>query len=78
MDLSFTYDEDRIQEFMNNIPNVEGGSIIPFVKRQKYKNQQEYRFVISVQWHSSTEDILDLQVSDDLRKLMSPIEGSRY
>ena len=69
-------DEDKIQEFMNNIPNVEGGSIIPFVKRKKYENQQEYRFVVSVQWHSPTEDILDLQVSDDLRKLMSPIESS--
>ena len=71
-------DEDEIQEFMNNIPNVKGGSIIPFVKREKYENQQEYRFVVSVQWHSPTEDILDIQVSDDLRKLMSPIEGSRY
>ena len=71
-------DEDEIQEFMNNIPNVEGGSIIPFVKRKKYENQQEYRFVVSVQWHSPKEDILDLQVSDDLRKLMAPIEGSRY
>ena len=71
-------DEDKIQEFMNNIPNVKGGSIIPFVKREKYENQQEYRFVVSVQWHSPTEDILDLAVSDDLRKLMSPVEGPRY
>lgn len=67
-------DEDKIQKSMNNIPNVEGGSIIPFVKRKKYKNQQEYRFVVSVQWHSPTEDILDLQVSDYLRDFMSPIE----
>ena len=70
--------EDKIQEYMNNIPNVEGGSIIPFVKREKYENQQEYRFVVSVQWHSPNEDILDLQVSDEIRNLMSPIEGSRY
>ena len=67
-------DEDKIQKFMNNIPNVEDGSIIPFVKRKEYKNQQEYRFVVSVQWHSPTEDILDLQVSDYLRDFMSPIE----
>ena len=71
-------DKNEIQEFMDNIPNVKGGSVIPFVKREKYENQQEYRFVVSVQWHSPTEDILDLQVSNDLRKLMSPIEGSRY
>ncbi|MYK25306.1 hypothetical protein F4054_23940 [Candidatus Poribacteria bacterium] len=71
-------DEDRIQELMINIPNLEAGGIIPFVKREQYKNQQEYRFVVSVQWHSPPEDILDIQVSDDLRKLMSPIEGSRY
>lgn len=66
--------EDEIEEYMNNIPNVEGGSIIPFVKRKKYENQQEYRFVVSVQWHSPNEDILDLQVSDNLINLMVPVE----
>ena len=71
-------DEGKIQEFLNTIPNVKGGAIIPFVKRKKYENQQEYRFVVSVQWHSPNEDILDLQVSDDLRSLMSPIEDSHY
>lgn len=39
---------------------------------------QEYRFVVSVQWHSPAEDILDLQVSDKLRNLMSSIGGFRY
>ena len=53
-------DEYKIQEFMNNISKVEGGSIIPFVKRKKYKTHQEYRMVVNVQWHSTTEDILDL------------------
>ena len=71
-------DEEKIQEFMNTIPNVKGGGIIPFVKRKKYESQQEYRFVVNVQWHSPNEDILDLQVSDDLRNLMSPIEDSHY
>lgn len=70
--------EDKIEEYMNNIPKGEGGNIIPFVKRKKYENQQEYRFVISVQWHSPNKDILDLQVSEDLRNLMSPIEDSVY
>lgn len=67
--------DDKIQEVLNKIPNVYVGSIIPFVKQEKYENQQEYRFVVSVQWHRQTENILDLPVSNDLRKLLSPIDN---
>ena len=65
-------DDDKIEKLLNNPPEENGGSIIPFVKRKKYKEQQEYRFLISVQFHSPKQDTFYLKVSDELKNLMAP------
>ena len=67
-------DEDKRQKLLNDYEEY-SGSIIPFVKRKKYKEQQEYRFVGSVQFHSPNKDTFNLKVSDEFRNLMAPIES---
>ena len=59
------------ERLLNNYSEEHSGSIIPFVKRKKYKEQQEYRFVVSVQFHSPNKDTFNLKVSDAFRNLMS-------
>ena len=68
-------DEDEIEKFINNIPKGNGAAIIPFVKRRKYKEQQEYRFVVSINCYSPNKDTFYLKVSDELRNLMAPMEN---
>ena len=60
---------------LNNPPEERGGSIVPFVKLKKYREQQEYRFVVSVQFHSPNKDTFYLKVSDELRNMMAPVEN---
>ena len=66
-------DDDKIERLLNDYSEEHSGSIVPFVKRKKYQEQQEYRFVVSVQFHSPNEDTFYLKVSDELRSLMAPI-----
>ena len=68
-------DDDKIERLLNNYSEEHSGSIVPFVKRKKYKEQREYRFLVSVQFHSPNKDTFNLKVSDDLRNLMAPIES---
>ena len=68
-------DDDKIERLLSNPPGENGGSIVPFVKRKKYKEQQEYRFLVSVQFHSPNKDTFNLKVSDEFRNLMAPIES---
>ena len=67
------FDKDRIAPFMAEVPEFQKSSILPFIKQSDYAEQQEYRFVISVQHHTPVTDTLYLTVSDELRRLMSPL-----
>ena len=73
-------DEDRVSEFTNRSRKKLSGIFpvtdhIPlFVKDKKYQIQQEYRFVVSTPLHRHSGDNLKLNVSDDLRKLMYPVQ----
>ena len=67
--------EDEIEESIINVQKGSSGAIIPFLKRKKYEEQQEYRFVIRVRCHSPNENPFYLKVSDELRNLMKPIEN---
>ena len=51
-----------------------GGGIIPFVKREKYKEQQEYRFLVRVWGYRPNKDRFYLKVSDGVRNMMTPVE----
>ena len=50
-----------------------GNQVVLFVKDKKYEVQQEYRFVVSISFHSPVEKEIFLKVSDDLKKFMSPL-----
>ena len=50
-----------------------GNQAVLFVKDKKYGVQQEYRFVVSVNFHSLSEKAIFLKVSEDLRRFMSPL-----
>lgn len=65
-------DDREIETFMVDLPKELAADLLPFVKRKKYKEQQEYRFRISVNFHTPKNDILFLKVSDELRNLMAP------
>ena len=62
--------EREIAEITKKDSEANGANIIPFVKREKYKEQQEYRFLVRV--HGLIIDKMEfyLKVSDELRKLM--------
>ena len=49
------------------------GDIILFLKRDRYKGQQEYRFVLKAVGDTPQQDVLYLKVSDALRNLYSCI-----
>ena len=68
-------DDDKIEKLLNKHSEERSASIVPFVKRKKYKGQREYRFLISVQFHSPKRDTFCLKVSDKLKNLMSPEES---
>lgn len=65
---------NRIQEHVLSFPEEHRGSIIPFIKREIYAKQQEYRFCVSFQYHSPQRECFHFKVSDDLRNLMQPSE----
>ena len=67
-------DEGEIREIIKGGSEVRPGSIIPFVKREKYKKQQEYRFIVSIQGHILDQKEFYLKVSPELRNLMSEIK----
>ena len=66
-------DGDTIGTFLADIPEVRKADFLPFVKQTEYAEQQEYRFVISVQYHEPRIDTYDLVVSDELRTLMTSL-----
>ena len=67
-------DDIQIETLFNNYSEEHRGSLIPFVKRKMYKEQKEYRFVVSVRFHNPNKDTFCLRVTDRLRNLMAPIE----
>lgn len=50
-----------------------GDKVVLFVKDRKYEVQQEYRFVVSVNFHSPSEKAICLKASEDLKRFMSPL-----
>ena len=50
-----------------------GNQVVLFVKDKEYEVQQEYRFVVSVNFHSPSEKAIWLKVSEDLKRFMSPL-----
>lgn len=63
--------ESEIAEITKKDSEANGANIIPFVKREKYKEQQEYRFLVRVHGLIIDKTEFYLKVSEDLRKLMS-------
>ena len=72
--------EEKIERTMNRVFDSGSGQVLPFLKRTEYQGQQEYRFVISVQFqrianHKDTENqTFLLKVSDKLRNLITPLK----
>ena len=70
--------EEDMERIMNPQHNSSYERILPFLKRKKYEGQQEYRFVIDVQFnrifhHADDKDCTFLlKISEKLRDLMSP------
>ena len=62
--------EGEISEIVKVDSGVKESSVIPFVKREKYKEQQEYRFIVSVQGHILDKKEFYLKISPELRNLM--------
>ena len=60
-------------EFINRASEKMGNRFVLFVKDKKYEVQQEYRFVVSVNFHSPSEKAIFLKVSEDLKRFMSPL-----
>lgn len=75
--------KERTQEFINYAKEKSQGStsyvseeetiIALFVKDKKYEVQQEYRFVVTVPFHSPNSEKFLLKVSEDLKNFMSPV-----
>ncbi|MDE0015151.1 MAG: hypothetical protein OXU51_03115 [Candidatus Poribacteria bacterium] len=63
--------ESEIAEITKKDSEANGANIIPFVKREKYKEQQEYRFLVRVHGLIIDKTEFYLKVSADLRRLMS-------
>ena len=74
-------DEDRTSEFIvrsrekfsYTFPITD--TIPLFVKNKKYQVQQEYRFVVSTPFYRHRTNHILLNISDDLRKLFSPVKS---
>ena len=80
-------DEDKRNEFINrslrmyhiresfpHFLSITDNEIALFVKDKKYQVQQEYRFVVYTLNYRHKNGNLKLNVSDDLRKLMYPVQ----
>ena len=66
-------ERDSIACLMAEIPDFHNAATLSFLKQIDYAEQQEYRFVISVQLHTPKIDKFYLTVSDELRNLMTPL-----
>ena len=66
-------ERDRFTSYKAELPELHGASVVPFVKQIDYAEQQEYRFVISAQFHTPRNAKFNLAVSDELRTLMTPL-----
>ena len=66
-------DEKEVPEFIDLASKKIGKHVVLFVKDRKYEVQQEYRFVVTVQFHSPSEKAMYLKVSEDLKRFMSPL-----
>ena len=64
-------DDGKNLNWYGDSPNL--GSIIQFVKREKYQEQQEYRFVVHIPTYKHEHDVFRPKVSEDLRDLLKPI-----
>ncbi len=71
-------EEDQRQEFINDVSEGSSVPFVPFIKDKKYEKQREYRFLVSVNFHSPKKEHFHLKISEDLRILMSPIEDFYY
>ncbi len=71
--------EEKIERTMNQVFDSDSDNILPFLKRTEYQGQQEYRFVISVQFQrianhkDEKNQTFFLKVSGKLRNLMTPL-----
>ena len=66
------YAVERVQGITGR-PSEEKTTIALFLKDPKYEVQQEYRFVVRVPFHSPSKDSFRFNVSEELKKFMSPI-----
>ena len=79
-------EEEKQSEFINyavkrvqgitDCPSEERATIALFLKDPKYEVQQEYRFVVRVPFHSPSKDSFRFNVSEKLKRFMSPISNS--
>ena len=64
----------HIRESFPHFLSITDNEIALFVKDKKYQVQQEYRFVVYTLNYRHKNGNLKLNVSDDLRKLMYPVQ----
>ena len=61
---------DQVSKEIERFPKDMYGTVTPFIKRSRFSNQKEYRFVISLLVNAEPkEETLYLNVTDDLRRL---------
>lgn len=65
--------EEKAQEFINYASEKSDVPLVLFVKDKKYEVQQEYRFIVTIPFHSPNNKKFLLEVSDDLKKFMSRV-----
>lgn len=65
--------ENKIGEIVKRMSDEEQAGIIPFIKREKYKEQQEYRFLVHICGYILDETELYLKISSNLRNLVSRV-----
>ena len=63
----------KAAEFIDSVSKKIGNIVVLFVKDKKYQEQQEYRFVVDVNFHGPSENEIFLKVSDGLKTFMSPL-----
>ena len=59
---------DPPERIINRFPLERRGEVVPFVKRQEYAGQQEYRFVVEVIGEPREKAFL-MEITDELRSL---------
>ncbi len=70
---------DQIPKEIERFPKEMHGTVTPFIKRSKFSNQKEYRFVISLLGNARPkEEILLLNVTGELRRLTRTVEQSTF